>query len=547
MVAGKIKNEYGVQKQEALSQIWASDKFSFPLQIATIALTEPENMGEVLQVFRHDVAELVTEGPVVLKDPYDGSDVPKKLPAFPYIVSNLPFVQFEDIEETNPHIYNINGFIQEMTGTKSPLTKKSDLYAYLPFCLWRLLKDDGVLGIIVSNSWLGTSWGEKFQMLLNKFFHMEKLITSGKGKWFSNTDVVTTLIVLRKRDISAQLDSTEQTSFVVIEKTLQELEPTNIVDVANYIISAIPWDGHCSIQSRTQQEIMSLKALGMGMNAMFADLSWIQEINSLLVPVRSLLSFVRGERRGWNPLFYPKNNHGIESIYLKPVLKSSRNILGLLATPDTQAFCCSLSTQQLRLLGHYGTLSWIARFEHGFNKKGKPLAQVLRRAGMHWYQMQDTILADFAISVNPEKRLFVAKTQDRCFIDQRFIGLSMIDLQADALLYHALLNSMLGLFNIEALGFGRGLGALDLNSDKLENHMYMLNPKCLLAEQITQIKEAFNPLLNKNVLPLDDEFTDPLRQQFDDIVLDAFGISHLKQSIQNALFRLYQIRISVRD
>jgi hypothetical protein len=35
-------------------------------------------------------------------------------------------------------------------------------------------------------------------------------------------------------------------------------------------------------------------------------------------------------------------------------------------------------------LGHRGALSWIRKFERAVNKKGKPLAEVLKRSGQHW-------------------------------------------------------------------------------------------------------------------------------------------------------------------
>ena len=49
-------------------------------------------------------------------------------------------------------------------------------------------------------------------------------------------------------------------------------------------------------------------------------------------------------------------------------------------------------------------------------------------------------------------------------------------------LCHALLNSMIGMFYIEAIGFGRGLGALDFSKDNLEK-ILMLNPEILNERQ----------------------------------------------------------------
>ena len=48
-------------------------------------------------------------------------------------------------------------------------------------------------------------------------------------------------------------------------------------------------------------------------------------------------------------------------------------------------------------------------------------------------------------------------------------------------LIHALLNSVYGMFAIEAIGFGRGLGVLDASSTKLKN-MFMINPEVISEE-----------------------------------------------------------------
>ena len=57
----------------------------------------------------------------------------------------------------------------------------------------------------------------------------------------------------------------------------------------------------------------------------------------------------------------------------------------------------------------------------------------------------------------------------------KFLSDLIID-YPDEELNHALLNSMFTMFFIEAAGFGRGLGVLDINKNNVAN-CYMLNPK----------------------------------------------------------------------
>ncbi|KRG12683.1 hypothetical protein ACA29_11005 [Lederbergia galactosidilytica] len=70
--------------------------------------------------------------------------------------------------------------------------------------------------------------------------------------------------------------------------------------------------------------------------------------------------------------------------------------------------------------------------------------------------MKDTATADICTTMNPDQRLFFAKFDEPTFINQRLIGLKQKSNYQDIELYHALLNSIIGMFYIEAIGFGRG-------------------------------------------------------------------------------------------
>ena len=92
--------------------------------------------------------------------------------------------------------------------------------------------------------------------------------------------------------------------------------------------------------------------------------------------------------------------------------------------------------------------------------------------------MDDAAKADFVTALNPDRRLFVAMFDESTFVDQRFTRMLVKSETISKELLHALLNSLFGIFAIEAIGFGRGLGVLDASSTKLKN-MYMINPEII--------------------------------------------------------------------
>jgi hypothetical protein len=97
-------------------------------------------------------------------------------------------------------------------------------------------------------------------------------------------------------------------------------------------------------------------------------------------------------------------------------------------------------------------------------------------------------------------------------------------------------------FWIEGAGFGRGLGALDLNADKIRTRMRVLDPARLDEASRGEIIALFKPIRNRDVLELPDELDDPERVKFDRRVLAAYGADDKYERIKASLLSLYAIR-----
>ena len=302
-----------------------------------------------------------------------------------------------------------------------------------------------------------------------------------------------------------------------------------------------------TVQTHTSKDIERFERLGVEWSGLFADVGWLEEAGSELIAAHELFEIGRGERRGWNALFYPNEKHRIEEAYLEGCLKRPASAKGLVAEPDVEAFSCSRNVEELEARGDRGALAWIQKFEHETNTTGRPLPDVLARSGRHWYEMRADTLADLVLPVNPYRRLFVPKLRERAFVDQRFTRFTLTDDHTDADLCHALLNSAVGLFLVEALGFGRGLGALDLSTTRAKRQLHILNPRRLNDEQEKYILKAFRPLLDRPVETVPEELARDDRRAFDRTVLEAFGLLDLYEPIRTALRELYALRMAVND
>ena len=136
--------------------------------------------------------------------------------------------------------------------------------------------------------------------------------------------------------------------------------------------------------------------------------------------------------------------------------------------------------------------------------------------------------------------------EEPTFINQRVIGFKRISETDNIALIHALLNSVLSLFYIEAVGFGRGLGALDISKESISKS-YMLNPALLTEKQAENIVSQFSSLIERGVTDVNQDLDDPVRREFDKSVLSAYGINDYYDNIVNSLKAMRKIRKAVKQ
>lgn len=536
-----LKRSSGQTASNALATVWASDMFQFPLQLCTIALADPEAMGEVVQIFKHDVFELASSQKVSFIDPNSGKEEIRIIPKFGSAVSNLPFVRGEQLAAVNAKAKSALEKIEKDEG----ISGRSDLLGYILIYLKTLVKENGRIGVIVSNSWLGTDWGRELREKMEASFHIVMVATSAAGKWFDNADVVTNIIVLETRKPEAN----DVTKFITTKKPISEWDGAYIDDVVATALASKKsvTSANLQISLHTRKAIKTIEGMCGSWSPLFPEVSWLPLIAPNLKKLSAFFDIARGERRGWNDMFYPADGHGIEGEYIRPVLRTMRDVEGYIAEPDAIAFCCSKTIAELNAAGHTGAVAWINRFVNANNETGKPLVETLARANHHWYEMKAETQADFVLGMNPEDRIFVARMRERGFVDQRLIRLSAKPAAIDLDLAHALLNTSLGLFLIEAAGFGRGLGALDLSATKIKNNLLIFDPTAIGATEKAEIIKAFAPVAGRKVLPIADEMAAKDRAALDEAVLSALGQDAMADAIRQSLLDMYRIRKSVKD
>lgn len=538
--------------EEISKNVYASDSDYSANQITTFALAKPSGMDLPIKVFNADIFSLHPNYNVSFRDPRDGSEFNEKLGLFDVVLGNLPFISQKGraaFAESAKEIISNLPKSYESIGVDEPkfINMKSDIYAYIPTHLLPLLKEKGCLGIIISNSWLGTDWGVGFLYQLITDYHLKTVITSGAGRWFSNSQVVTNMLILVKRAPGDK--SLGSIDFVTLKRPLVDLEDEEYLSsiASQILLGTVSSSESLDIRCVKIENLFKFLNLGVGLNSQFCECDWLFELP--LIKLSTYLESHRGSRRGWDELFYPSSTEKIEPEFLEPVLLSSRNIKGYLVSPEytKKAFCCSVTEDELLAQRKMGAYEWIQRFKKQKNTSGKPLPEALKQSGVHWYEFGKPAKADFVLTLNPEKRFFIAKVQTPSIVNQRLICLK-VKSGYDSDLLHALLNSVVTYFMIEVSGFGRGLGALDLKADVFKS-MYMLDISKLTSKQIDVIKNDFKPLLSneREVYNIDEELESEDRINFDKSVLKAFGVEHLQEEIYESLLKLVSIRLEAKN
>ena len=69
--------------------------------------------------------------------------------------------------------------------------------------------------------------------------------------------------------------------------------------------------------------------------------------------------------------------------------------------------------------------------------------------------------------MNPDKKICIYKFNELTFVNQRLISIRP-NKNVDTELLHALINSIYCTSQIEAIGFGRGAGVLDINATRIK-------------------------------------------------------------------------------
>lgn len=529
--------KYHVPMSEIHKHVWASDKYSFPLQVANFNMTTFDSLNLMNIVFKRNALELQPGDEVTIVNPKDGKKEQKQLPQMKAIMSNLPFVS------SNNRSQDDKDLIKQFAKSKG-LDLKIDLYQAILLHYKSLLSSssDARIGVITSNSWFKNKNGESFFDVLSTDYDIKCIIYSDVARWFDNADVVAAIVIVGNKS-----KNTGDTHFISLKKDIRRVDASKITEIADQIMAGEMATDNFSRYDYSLCEVDTLTSSGLCLEALFDDIQWFKQIISAgkVAPLTNFCNLVRGTRTGGDAIFVTKGlkTNSEDSV---PYLKSVKDISSYIVnSTDNYFFYTTKTLEQLQNEKRNKTLAYINRITN------TPRAKKQReKHGEEWYIAEDSPkYGDFVTTLNADKRWFWSVCDEPIALNQRLVIASLKpNYKNDKKLIHALLNSVISLYILCGSGFARADGVTDITKDGISRNS-ILNPDILDNNSKKKIEMAWDKIQDKPIVSIFEELEDPDWIAFNKTVLKAYKLDadDIYKHAKSAIYKLIKRRENIKQ
>jgi hypothetical protein len=427
---------------------------------------------------------------------------------------------------------------------------RAGLHAYFFLHSAGFLRENGRLGFIVPNGWLDVAYGQPLKHFLLDHFRLLTIIESKVERWFDDARVNTCLVVLEKC-ASAAGRAKNLVRLVQLTTPLQRLlggetdDYRRVSAVESLITRLLPTTDRQSdaavVRVERQGAMTAGDRWGAKLRAPAVYFHLRRRQTASPVPLKTWASIRRGLTTGANAFFYLDETRvkhwGIEPAFRQPGLKSLRHV------------------ERLHL-SHNHCSHEVLTIPAGANLSGTAVASYLawgEEQGIHrrrtcaarhfWPVLPEQSAPDLVLAKGIWQRHFASTLNTSLLLDQQLYGI-YLDQDVPLLAAAALFNSVWFALQCELQGrVNFGEGVLWLAAYELEA-IHLPDPRFLTTEQATRLTQSFSRLAER---PLGDtaiELNQPDRQQLDDLVFDALGLTASERpAVRDALLQRIAARI----
>ena len=606
-------NSYHKKHEHLLDQIWGVDIAKFPSELSTINLFKKEsgnfhNFPRVLRkdIFHFNSNDIVKFPPTTAGKNRTYNKIEIQVPEFQSIVGNFPYIRQELIEK------NKKGYKQELTyllakkflksypdlftfsdlnikhleeldnqndknqikflknwvsngKIKLKLSGQADIYAYLFIHATTLLKENGSIAVLTSNSWLDVSYGSILKQFLLAHFNIKMIVASWCEPWFDDAVVNTVFTVLEKCSDKKKRDE-NQVHFVKLKKKLIELIPHNLHDSTNrwlhidqliYRLENAENEAEPVTESIRSSENDEFRVRLLKQQTLQNELKkeanlskWskylrapdvyfeiLEKCSDKLVPLKQVADVKRGITTGINEFFYLqpieekektylcKNSRGwrgeIEKEYLKKVIKSPKESSTIEIDPKilkNLIFICNYSKEQLKKRQHLAALRYIKWGETQRTKGNTPWPEVPSVNGRkYWWGIKNYYPGKLLFQMINNQRFIVYINESRVKVDHNLFEFITNNDEFEEVMKIYFNSTLFSLIKENNSRINLGDGATKTEGIDWKNLM--------LVPKIFDIKNSNFKLFQRKILPIFQEVKKKDRQELDKAVLEALGLN----------------------
>jgi len=578
----------GKNHEELLEQLWGIDIARYPAHMSVINLAardlaSTENYPKIIhadffKVFpRRSQYEFYRRSYKVAS--VSTEKVQTAIPFFDAVVGNPPYTRQEEMEDLFPGLKDrAHNAIQ--TDWKLEVSKRSSIHALFFLHGAAFVKESGYLGLLTHSSWVDVDYGKYLQEFFLKHFNIVAMLEPQAEHWFPAVDVNTSITILQRCNKKAER-SNNTVKFVQMKAPLSEFLPKyggeeERMTAFENMVSRI--EGADSLQEDDLWRIFPVKQSdlwneGLDEDGNFTGSKWgkylrapdiffqiLERGKSKFTQLNKFADVKFATKTGANDFFFVSDitdetseaelkqygislankkrlrlvesgdggRYVIEAQYLKPLVKSTRDIKSLIIDESITKFRVLIVSDEKGALVGKSVLKYIRAGEtqtFGVGPRaGVPSKKPTCASRDPWYFLDESNKGDFlwfalitdthAVPFNPKGFLS----------DHRFHNIVLKTTKNVELIW-GILN---GTFTFLCAEFGGkqfgGRGIDSVATDVYEvAQLPLLNPELVPDEVATKIVSAVRKIADRPILPMLKEVNQPDRQALDDAVLEAIG------------------------
>jgi len=462
---------------------------------------------------------------------------------FDVVLANPPYIRQEEIDDLNT--ISPGGYKAFLLSKYGPAcTGKSDLYAYFYVRNCQLLRNGGCQIHICSNSWLDVIFGASLQKFLLANGWVRKIIDSSVEKQFTTADINTIISVFTKGQSTDELT----TDFVLLNDLFdQSVYDSRLQRIVRKTYLEIKRDA-----SGTHNVYTLGKWGGMYLRAPDIYLELLGTYRDQLTTLSAVADLTSGTKSNADEFFYTEllDEGDLESLIVDASGEPRRIEADLVRIPllkapeDARIPQLDLSRLKSRRLALPDDLSGypLARKYVEWAQKNLLLQDrpTLRNV-TPWWRYRPQGGSDFLLPVKPKRSIVLSWVQGLEVSVNKSFYLIRVKRGHDPILAAATLFSTFGAIGREVMGRANfGQGVLEIIAEEARLLPVL---KSVSEDHLTEIRDAFQAMLNRPVKVVYNELMLPDRRRLDRAILLALGVPPAQiestiDSVQDAARRL---------